>query len=293
MLKSHGFATIATVSTLFTFISPGRQNSIQPEAAGVGLPPVVSVVGAPAGTEKLAVQWVKVAAPALGVMLAAVARPSGTGPFPVVVLLHGTHGFAQEYVQLAQALARSGLLAVAPCWFSGGGGAGAAFVSPPIACPEAPAITMPGSPVAVETVDALVRAVRSLPDARSDRVGLFGHSRGSGATLSYIMGASDASVRAAVLESGGYPSEWADRAGQVKAPILILHGVSDPANGGGSVVQTVQMARNFETALKRAGKPVEARYYEDSGHNAIFTNAAQRDDEVQRMAAFFTRHLRE
>ena len=26
------------------------------------------------------------------------------------------------------------------------------------------------------------------------------------------MGASDASVRAAVLESGGYPKEWADRA---------------------------------------------------------------------------------
>lgn len=49
-------------------------------------------------------------------------------------------GFAREYVQLAQALARGGLLAIAACWFEGGGGPGARFVTP-IACPDAPALT--------------------------------------------------------------------------------------------------------------------------------------------------------
>jgi dienelactone hydrolase len=68
-------------------------------------------------------------------MLAAVARPSGAGPFPVVILLHGTHGFPREYVQLAQALARSGFLASAACWFQGIGGPGAQFGTP-IGCPE-------------------------------------------------------------------------------------------------------------------------------------------------------------
>ena len=284
--------TTVIMGAVLTFISPDRQISRQPKAADVRLPPVVSAVEAPAGTEKLDVGWMKVTAPALGVMLAAVATPPGHGPFPVLVLLHGTHGFAPEYVQLAQTLARGGLLAIAPCWFSGGGGEGTAFVSAPIACPEAPALTAPGSSVAVQTVDALVRAVRSLPEARSDRVGLFGHSRGSGAALSYIMGASDPSVRAVALDSGGYPTEWADRADQVKAPILILHGVSDPARDGGSPVQTVQMARNFEAALKRAGKPVVAKYYEQGGHNSLFTDPTQRDDEVQRMVMFFTNHLR-
>jgi hypothetical protein len=38
----------------------------------------------------------------LGVILVAVARPSGEGPFPTILLLHGSHGFAQEYVRLAQ-----------------------------------------------------------------------------------------------------------------------------------------------------------------------------------------------
>ncbi len=52
--------------------------------------PLVSVTDAPPGTAALPVQWVKVEASGLGVMLAAVARPEGSGPFPTVVLLHGS-----------------------------------------------------------------------------------------------------------------------------------------------------------------------------------------------------------
>src|SRR5215207_856931 len=63
---------------------------------------VVSVAEPPVGTETLRVQWIKVAAPGYGPMLAAVARPSGAGPFPTVVVLHGSHGFAREYVHLAR-----------------------------------------------------------------------------------------------------------------------------------------------------------------------------------------------
>jgi dienelactone hydrolase len=67
----------------------------------------------------------------------AVARPDGAGPFPVIVLLHGTHGFAHEYIRLAQELAQEGLIAVAACWFSGGSGMGTRFVTP-IESPQHP-----------------------------------------------------------------------------------------------------------------------------------------------------------
>src|SRR5437773_746960 len=86
---------------------------------GLGPVPVVTSVDPPSGTEALAVEWIRVAAPGLGVMPAAVARPRGAGPSPTVVLLHGSHGFAQEYVRLAQDLAEGGVLAVAACWFRG------------------------------------------------------------------------------------------------------------------------------------------------------------------------------
>jgi dienelactone hydrolase len=71
-------------------------------------------------------------------MRAATARPSGTGSFPAVLGLHGTHGFARQYVEWANDLARGGFIPAAASWFSGGGGADATEVTPPIPCPEIP-----------------------------------------------------------------------------------------------------------------------------------------------------------
>ena len=255
--------------------------------AGSGSPPLVSAAGAPAGAEMLPVQWVKIAAPGIGVMLAAVARPAGSGPFPAVVLLHGSHGFAPQYVQLAEELARNGLIAVAPCWFSGGSGAGSRFVAAPIRCPEAPPMPMASSPEALRTVDALVQAVAALPGVRGDRVGLFGHSRGAGAALHYALGSSRPG--AVVLDSSGYPDP--DVASRINAPVLILHGSADGPSNAGTSFTAVQRARDFEKALRRAGKPVEARYYDGGEHNGIFTNPTQHDDEVKRIAAFLRRNL--
>jgi hypothetical protein len=48
----------------------------------------------------------------------------------------------------------------------------------------------------------------------------------------------------------------------------------------------VEMARNFEAAMRRSGKPVTAVYYDGSGHNGMFINPRQFDDEVHRTAAF-------
>src|SRR5262249_18030411 len=149
----------------------------QTTQGSLGRIPLVSVVGAPAGTEALAVQWVQVTAPDVGVILMAVARPPGAGPFPTVLLLHGGHGFAQEYVRPGRDLADGGLMAVAACWFQGGRGAGSRFITP-ISCPLAPPMPNSSSPEAMRTVDALIHAARILPGVRAEQIGLFGHSRG-------------------------------------------------------------------------------------------------------------------
>lgn len=279
-------ATFTTASVLLATLLPASQQSSQPRAPES--PPVVRAIGAPAETQDLAAEWVKIAVPGPAAVLAAIARPSGAGPFPVVILLHGTHGFAREYVQLAQALARSGFLAIAACWFQGGSGPGAQFVTP-IACPEAPLLTPAATPDDMPIVGALVDAARTLRGARSDRVGLFGHSRGGGAVRNYILGGGH--VHAAILNSAGYPSELAGRATQFKTPLLILHGTADSPADGGSAFTTVQMARGFEAALRRAGQPVEAKYYEGGGHNGLFSSRTQHDDEIERMVSFFRRHL--
>lgn len=251
--------------------------------------PTVSVADIPAGAKGLAAEWISVKLPGSGISLAAVTRPTGAGPWPAVLLLHGSHGFAQEYVRLAKDLSRGGLLGIAACWFAGGSGEGSRFISP-IACPDAPPRPDPLSDDALRTVDALVQAVRSLPDVVPNSLGIFGHSRGGGAALNYILRKAD--VRAAVLNSARYPSELASLASELEVPLLMLHGTADSPADGGTEFTNVEMARDFERRLSAAGKPVEAVYYEGGRHNGIFESSAQYRDEVQRIVTFLQSQLR-
>ena len=251
--------------------------------------PILSSTEAPVGTAALSVRWFSVATPGLGTMLMAVARPAGDGPFPAVVLLHGTHGFAPQYVQWAEELSRAGFITVAGCWFSGGAGAGMKAVSPPIPCPDVPPLG-PGEYLAgLRYVDALAEAARSLPGVRPDRLGLAGHSRGGGAILQSLL--AQGQVQAAVLHSSGYAIKPATRAAEFGVPILILHGTADGPADGGSANTHVTLAREFETALRLNGKLVEARYEEGGVHSTFFTNPAQHGAELNTMINFLRRQL--
>ena len=283
MLK---FQLVAVFLTAVTLGLPAWQTPAPETSRGLTIPPIVTATDAPAGTEALPVKWVTVAVRDLGVMRAAIARPSGTGPFPAVLVLHGTHGFARQYVELANDLARGGFIVVAGCWFSGGGGAGASAVTPPIPCPEIPPLGSGDYPHAVQFVDALVQATRALADVRADRLGLVGHSRGAGeATLKYLL--ANGNVQAAVLHSAGYAQRPWQRAAEFSVPILLMHGTAD-SNGPNSAFR---LARQFEMALRANSKPVETAYCDGCGHNTFFTNPAQRDDELKRMTEFLQRHL--
>ena len=248
-----------------------------------------AAASAPAGAEGLAVQWFQVPLAGGRRLLAAVARPPSQRPFPAVVILHGTHGFAREYVTLATDLARAGVIGIAACWFSPGSGIGMRFVTP-LGCPGAPPLPKPDDASALDRVDALLDAVGTLPGVKAEKVALFGHSRGAGLALSYALARKKA--HAVVLDSGGYPTELAARAAELPAPLLILHGTADSPADGGSALTAVAKARAFEAAVTRAGGRVEAKYYTGAGHNALFTDPVQNQDEVARVKAFLARAFR-
>jgi carboxymethylenebutenolidase len=239
----------------------------------------------PAGTEDLVAEWISIPHNEHTIP-AAIVRPEGRGPFPAVIVVHGSHGLAREYMRLARDLSQAGRVAIVPCWFSGGAGEGVGFVTP-IACPGAPPRPGGDSPEAREILHSIVQSIRNLDGVVAHRVALFGHSRGGGASLHYILAFDD--VEAVAVNSAGYPPSLTGRASEVAVPILILHGEADSPGEGGSPMTDVRMARAFEAALRAAGKPVEAVYYDGAGHNAIFTNPDLYADELARLRQFLRR----
>lgn len=220
-----------------------------------------------------------------GTLIAAIARPEGKGPFPAVLLVHGSHGFAREYIGLAREIAAQGFSAVAACWFQGAA-PGRSDVSAPIDWPQAQLMPMGPSPQARAAIANLVTAVRQLADVRQHHVAVFGHSRGAGATINYLQHGGD--VRVAILNSSGYPDGYIENAAKIRASILMLHGEKD-TNGE---MTTVARARLFAAALRDATVSLETYFYPDGEHNGIFINGRQRDDEIRRIANFLREKLR-
>ena len=233
------------------------------------------------------ISWIQVQTDS-GVVHAAIAAPKGTGPFPAIIILHGTHGFAEEYIRLAQRMAEKDIVGIAACWFAGRKGEGTRFITPVDFNDAPPLIDVPGSDrfrLARVIIDSLIQKVNLLPFVRKDHLAIFGHSRGAGASLDYVL-THPGKGQAIILNSCGYTTEIIKRAAEVKAAVLMLHGTDDSPADGGSAFTSMEMVRKFEAALRKENKKVEVKYYEGSGHNSIFSDAKQFEDTVQRVAIF-------
>ena len=239
------------------------------------------------------VEWIIVKTDS-GIVHAAVAIPAGKGPFPAIIILHGTHGFSQEYVQLARQFANNGFVGIAACWFAGRKGVGQRFITP-IDFKDSPPFVDVGLDrfrIARHTIDSLLQKVIAMPYVKKNRLALFGNSRGAGASLDYALTHPN-KVRALILNSCGYPSEVTSRASEISASVLILHGTADNPDDGGSVFTKIEMARGFESALQKAKKDVEVKYYEGSGHNGLFSDSAQFNDTVRKVSDFLRKKFAE
>ena len=194
--------------------------------------------------------------------------------------------FKTHHLQFAKDLAASGFLAAAACYYTANWTTTSATAPPQpatapdgVACPNAPAPDFQGSASgAWPNIAVLVRALRTVPGVRADRVALFGHSRGSAGVI--YSSAVGVGVQA-VVAAAGYPTQYL---GGIAVPVLMIQGTADN-------IVPLQSARDAESALRAAGKSVEAQYYDGGIHQLSFDDRWH-GQVIQRVATFLDKYLR-
>ena len=228
--------------------------------------------------------------------------PRGKGPFPVVIVLHGyvdparyqTLAYTTRY---ADALARAGFLVLHPNYRN-----------------HPPSDTGPNMFRVGYAIDVLnlIALLPTLPAARADAVGLFGHSMGGGIALRVLV--VNPEIRAAVLYgsmsaderknferilqwSGGtrgreelsVPEEILHRISpafylrDIRTPIQIHHGAAD-------ATVPPEWSRELYEQLRAMGKTVE--WFEYPGQPHTFPAGSTADRLLlERSIAFFRKYL--
>jgi dienelactone hydrolase len=186
-------------------------------------------------------------------------KPAGAGPFPAVIISHGTDSSAGGYsLDVARAMVGWGLVCIATNYtFASGAPIGAPGTSSDVST----------SPNNVLRAQRMVDILRGLGYVDMSRVALHGHS--AGAFVTELTAAAQPDLfRAASHTAGGIASDESlfppteSEIATIRAPYQIHHGESD---------SSVPLVADelFAAALSRRGVANELRTYPGAGHDDV------------------------
>ncbi len=210
-------------------------------------------------------------------------KPSGTGPFPAVLVLHGKGGQNTQTRDRVSWFATQGYVAFAPDYFTPIGMTAEKFTV---------SFYLNNVDQAREVLGNGLEALKSLSYVAPGRLGVNGHSLGG--YLSFILGTRD-DVKGIVSVSGAYaptaPARYSlsDICAEIKAPVLMFHCVPD-------TLVPIDHANTASNLLQSKGKQYEYIVYQDGGHTfdvpgGATYSATATADYPQKMLAFFKEKL--
>ena len=208
------------------------------------------------------------------------ARPTGDGPFPGVIVIQEWWGLNDNIRWMADRLAGQGYLALAVDLYEG-----EVATDPDGARRLATAAR--DRPARLE--ENLRQAARFLKEYGATRIGSVGWCFGGGWSLRTGVLLGD-DLDAAVIYYGRLISE-PDQLASLTAPVLGLFGELD----GGIPVESV---RAFESAMAAAGKDASIHVYPDADHAFANPSGTRYNEEAatdawEKTLAFFAEHLKE
>jgi carboxymethylenebutenolidase len=206
--------------------------------------------------------------------------PAGKGPFPALVVVHEWWGLNDWVKNQASRLADQGYVTLAVDLYRG----------KVATTPDMAHEIMRGVPEdrAKRDLHAAVEFLKSQPSVKKNRIGSIGWCMGGGYSLDVALQEPDL---AATVINYGHLATDADTLKKINAPILGLFGAQDRGI-------TPDDVHKFEAALKKLGKKVDIKIYDDAGH--AFENPNNKDgfraddaaDAWQRTLGFFAETLK-
>jgi carboxymethylenebutenolidase len=177
-----------------------------------------------------------------------VARPSGTGPFPVVIMVHEWWGLKSEIAGKADALAKDGYIVVAPNLFRGN--TTDWFPSAIWQVSNTPTTQIDGD------LDAVLQWVNNQPDANRNQIAIMGFCFGGGTALRYSV--NTPAITATAVFYGSVITD-PNELKKIQGPVLGVFGGADTM-----IPQTEVTA--FDEGLTAAGIPHQVTTYDGEPH---------------------------
>jgi carboxymethylenebutenolidase len=189
-------------------------------------------------------------------ILAHLARPTGEGPFPVVLVCHENRGLTAHIKDVADRFAIAGYVTLAVDLLSRQGGTGALT---PDQVPGALGNTPPDQFVQ-DFLDGW-RYLQTQPFARADRVGMVGFCFGGGVT--WLMATRMPELRAAVPFYG--PNPPLEDVPKIQAAVLAMYGALDQRIDQGIPAIERAMTDNHKVFEKVVYPNADHAFFNDTG----------------------------
>lgn len=290
ILAACGAAEPTTGSATSTGASPSGAAS--PSAAASGSPagsasgspqptsspdPAVSV---PENDPAIAAQMVEF--PGEGATLMGyLARPTGDGPFPIILVCHENRGLTEHIKDVTRRVAKAGYVGMAVDLLSRQGGTASITDQAQIqgALGQAPE----GQPV--QDFQSGLRYVQSQPYADKAKVGMVGFCYGGGVT--WRVATKTPELRAAVPFYGPAPNA-ADVPGIQAAVLAIYGGLDERINAGIPEIEAA-MQQNNKTFQKQIYEGANHAFHNDTGRNY---NPEAAKDAWSKTLAWFEQYVK-
>ncbi|PWB54710.1 MAG: dienelactone hydrolase family protein [Candidatus Methanoperedenaceae archaeon] len=204
------------------------------------------------------------------------AEPTGAGKMPAIVLIHSFNGLEPGYKNISDNMANDGYIVISPEWQTFN--------------------KTPADEVVGGLISDSVAYLKAKPNVDMNRLGLTGFCAGGRYTMLFLPQMTQ--FRSGVAwygfpYSGGFmnQSKPEDFIGQLKAPMLMIHGTHDAPSPISDIYR-------YATALNATGKYFELKVYQGRPHGFMIENGSlsrsfEARDAYNEMVGFFNRTLTE